>query len=92
MNTLACDTATAADSRVCCHNLQRECLFVCVCVVVVVGGGVGVGCCEIDCMNVEGRGGAAAAEEAVWQQDSPAVLSSVYTHMHSCAPHNPILP
>ncbi len=31
-------------------------------------------------------------EEAVWQQDLPTVPSSVYTHMHSCVPHNPILP
>ena len=65
---------------VCCLVLTL-CVCVCVCVCVCSGSGVG---------GREGGGG--VVEEAVWQQDLPTVPSSVYTHMHSCVPHNPILP
>lgn len=99
MNTLACDVPRTEDSRVCHHSLQSE-----VCVRLARGRvtptwiGSARACvvlmCVLDRLRVcvQGRGGGVGVEEAVWQQGLPTVPSSVYTHMHSCVPHNPVLP
>lgn len=58
-------------------------------------GGVGgflhcLGLTVYACSGSGWEGG--GVEEAVWQRDLPTVPRSFYTHMHSCVPHNPILP
>lgn len=61
------------------------CEEVCVCLFVGRVLWLGLGLCVCVLRVGEGEGG---TEEAIWQRGLPTVHSSVYTHIHSCVPHN----